>query len=132
MVALVHSEALGCVRPSVLSRDRNSFCLCCSASPVPSPGSCDRSCPGPHSPCGTQSHPKKGVLVKLVKKGHLVLVKCLFPTPHPLHSLHTSSQPHYPKATATSASYLPTALCLHPIGHYRPPANQVCSGTSSY
>lgn len=122
MVALVHSEALGCVRPSVLSRDRNSFCLCCSASPVPSPGSSDRSCTGPHSPCGTQSHPKKGVLVKLVKKGHLVLVKCLF---------SCSSSPLFPahlQPTSLSQSY--NHICLVPT-HCPVPAPHRSLQTSS-
>lgn len=117
MVALVHSEALGCVRPSVLSRDRNSFCLCCSASPVPSPGSCDRSCTGPHSPCGTQSHPKKGfgqigqkkVILFWSNVFFLLLIPPVPCTP-PANLIIPKLQPHLPRTYPLPCACIPSVI----------------------
>lgn len=66
--------------------------------------------------------PQEGVWSNWSKKGHLVLVKCLFPTPHPPCSLHTS-QP-----TSLSQSY--SHICLVPT-HCPVPASHRSLQTSS-
>lgn len=109
MVALLHSEALGCARPSVLSRDRNSFCLCCSASPVPSPGSCDSPALVPIPHVAPSPTPRRALILFWSNVFFLLLVP-----PFPAHLLANliipKLQPHLPHAYPLPSTCIPSVI----------------------